>query len=169
LKTFFSRYGFLFLVTGGVILLDQVAKWLIRSRFGMWSGDGPWNILGLELYLVHMPNTGMMFSLLQGAGLVITILGLVVAGILIYSFPKISRQNGLERWGVALLLGGILGNLIDRVALGYITDFVRIDPLPVFNFADLAVYSGVILLAVGVLLEGKKKPPPVEQVTPPAE
>ena len=157
MKNLFSRYGFLLLLSGGVILLDQVTKILIRNRFEQWSGDGPWQLLGLQLYLVHMPNTGMMMGLFQGAGTLITIFGLVIAGTLVYFFPKISRQNWPARWGMGLLLGGILGNLIDRILLGYITDFVLIDPLPVFNLADIAVYTGVILLIAGVLLDGRRK------------
>jgi len=157
MKKIFFRYGFLFLLAGGVILLDQVTKILIRNRFEQWSGDGPWQLLGLQLYLVHMPNTGMMMGLFQGAGILITIFGLVIAGTLVYFFPKISHQNWPARWGMGLLLGGILGNLIDRILLGYITDFVLIDPLPVFNLADIAVYVGVILLIAGVLLDGRRK------------
>jgi signal peptidase II len=157
MKKFFSRYGFLILLAGGVILLDQVTKILIRNRFEQWAGDGPWDFLGLQLFLVHMPNTGMMMGLFQGAGTIIAIIGLVIAGILIVIFPRISRQNWPARWGMGLLLGGILGNLIDRITLGYITDFVLIDPLPVFNLADIAVYTSVILLAAGVLLDGRRK------------
>jgi signal peptidase II len=157
LKKLFNRYGFLLLIAGGVILLDQVAKYAIRAQYGIWSVGGPWKVLGVDVFLVHMPNTGMMLGLFQGAGPIIVIFGLAIAGILVYAFSKISRQNGLARWGVALLLGGILGNLIDRVFLGYITDFVRIDPLPVFNMADIAVYTGVILLAFSVLFDGKRK------------
>jgi signal peptidase II len=60
---------------------------------------------------------------------------------------------------MGLLLGGIVGNLIDRIFVGYITDFVLIDPLPVFNLADISVYAGVILLATGVLLDSRRKSP----------
>ena len=157
MKKLFSLYGFLLFLAGGVILLDQATKLLIRNRFEQWSGDGPWQLLGLQLFLVHMPNTGMMMGLFQGAGTLITIFGLVIAGILVYFFPKIPRRNWPARWGMGLLLGGILGNLIDRIFLGYITDFVLIDPLPVFNLADIAVYAGVILLAAGLLLDGRRK------------
>lgn len=157
MKKLFSRYGLLLLLAGGVILLDQATKILIRNRFEQWSGDGPWQLLGLQVYLVHMPNTGMMMGFFQGAGTIITIFGLVIAGILVYFFPKVPRQNWPARWGIGLLLGGILGNLIDRIFIGYITDFVLIDPLPVFNLADIAVYAGVILLAAGVLLDGRRK------------
>jgi signal peptidase II len=157
LKNLVKRYGFLFLIAGGIILLDQITKYAIRAQYGIWSVGGPWSVLGVDVFLVHMPNTGMMLGLFQGAGSIITVIGLAIIGILVYYFPKISRQNGLARWGIALLLGGILGNLIDRVFLGYITDFVRIDPLPVFNIADIAVYTGVILIAISVLFDSKRK------------
>ena len=165
MKKLLARYGLLFGLAGGVILLDQVTKILIRNRFEQWSGDGPWQILGLQLFLVHMPNTGMLMGLFQGAGTIIAIFGLVIAGILVAIFPRITRRNWPARWGMGLLLGGILGNLIDRIWLGYITDFVLIDPLPVFNLADIAVYVGVILLAVGVLLDGRRKSQQLPPVT----
>ena len=157
MKKFVDNYGYLFMVVGVVLLLDQVTKFLVRWQLDPWDGRGPWNILGIDLYLVHMANTGMMMNLLQGAGLMITIIGLIVAGVIFYYFPKVPRYNRMARLGMGLLLGGILGNLIDRIFVGYITDFVLIGSLPVFNLADICVYAGVILLAISVLRDSKTK------------
>ena len=159
MKKFIHHYGFLLLVVGAILLLDQLTKILVRSQIEPMHTLGPWNLLGVDLYLVHMPNTGMMMGLLQGAGLVITIIGLVVSGIIIYYFPQVPPHNLVARLGMGLLLGGILGNLIDRIFVGYITDFILIGSLPVFNLADICVYAGVSLLAISVLKDARKKSP----------
>ena len=156
MKKFVENYALLLLTVGVILLLDQVSKFLIRSQLGIWTSRGPWNILGVDLYLVHMPNTGIVMNLLQGAGLVITVFGLLVAGVIVYYFPKVSRHNRMARFGMGLMLGGILGNIIDRIFVGYITDFVLIGSMPVFNLADICVYSGVILMAISVLRDSKK-------------
>jgi signal peptidase II len=125
-----------------VVGLDQLSKWIIRAsvdRGDVWPGD--WLV-----HIVHVTNNGAAFGMLQNSGPLLLITGLLgVGGITIY-FLNLGAGEPLLRVGLALMLGGALGNLVDRVANGRVVDFIKFPNFPAFNVADSAITIGVVVL-----------------------
>jgi signal peptidase II len=151
LKKYLKDYAFLFSVSGLIILLDQLSKYLIRQNlaFGEIWPQGHW--ITPFARLVNWQNTGAAFGMLPQFSLVFTILPFIVSGVIIYYFPRIPRSDWVLRLALSLQLGGAVGNLIDRLTYGYVTDFISLHRFAVFNVADAAISIGTALLAVTLL------------------
>lgn len=128
-------------VAAAVLAADQATKALVRSGIAVGEEDP---ILPL-LKLVHVRNSGVAFGALSGGG---TIVGIVIAvalvGLLVFFATQVRRP-----WAwlpVGLLAGGAVGNIVDRVRLGAVTDFLKLPAWPAFNIADIAITVGVIVL-----------------------
>lgn len=161
-----KKYGYLFLVSGIVILLDQLSKILVRSQLLFGAIWAPWPALEEFFKIVHWKNTGMFMGVLEGFGLLFTLLAVVVAAAGLYFFPRIQRTERALRLGFSLQLGGVVGNLIDRLVVGHVTDFISIRGLPVMNIADIAIYAGLLILAFSVLLRPENKKNQAETASP---
>lgn len=128
-----------------VVLLaaDQISKALVNGALG--RGETRELIFGAKL--VNTRNTGVAFGQLQGGGVIVAILiGVAVAALLAYV-----ARNAHGRWvwlPAGLLLGGALGNIVDRIREGAVVDFVKLPHWPAFNLADTAITLGVIALVV---------------------
>jgi signal peptidase II len=85
------------------------------------------------------------------------ILSMMVSAAIIYYFPQVPRQDRWIRLAMAMLLGGALGNLIDRLYQGYVTDFISVGNFPVFNVADASISIGVVVLFIGMWLQEREK------------
>jgi signal peptidase II len=97
------------------------------------------------IHLVHTRNTGVAFSMLSGGGVLPTLIGIAAVGALLaFFFTHLGRP--LVWLPTGLLLGGAAGNLIDRVRLGSVTDFVKLPHWPAFNLADACITVGVLTL-----------------------
>lgn len=135
-----------------VIAADQFSKIGIRSNLA--TGE---SLPETGLFrLTHVHNTGAAFGLLQDQTFSLTIVALIGIAVLLLFVFLFSRHftfldNRLSKPALSLILGGTVGNLIDRLRLGYITDFIDIGIWPVFNIADSAITVGVILLAYSLL------------------
>jgi signal peptidase II len=132
-----------------VIVADRVTKHAVVS--GIAVGDVHKFMLGVQL--VHVRNTGVAFNFLSGGGALVLALTLVaLAALLIYFVLRPTRP---WLWlPVGLLVGGALGNLIDRLLNGSVTDFIKLPLWPAFNVADMAITFGV--LALLYVLEGRR-------------
>lgn len=143
------------LIAGAIIAADQVTKWLIRAnvdRGDSWPSDD-WLIK-----IVHITNSGAAFGLLQGAGPLLAITSVLgMAFILIYLFNP-GFAHPLMRVGLAFMLGGAVGNLIDRVRDGRVVDFIKVPNWPAFNVADSAITIGVLCLLWAMLQETTAEP-----------
>ena len=137
------------LVAVAVIFLDQLSKALVRARIDRFEEVDL--ILGIKL--IHTRNTGVAFSLFSGGGPLIVILAILALGALI-AFFLTHLHRPLVWLPTGLFLGGAAGNLIDRVRIGAVTDFVKIPHWPAFNVADMCITFGVLTL-VWVLERGK--------------
>jgi len=134
-----------------VLILDQVAKTLVEAN--LIPGEHV-EVLGpLDLTLAH--NEGVAFGLASGGGallIALTLAALLFVGVL---FARNPARPGM--WvAVGLLAGGALGNLIDRVRVGHVTDYVDVLSWPPFNLADVAITLGVAVLALSYLGEGDR-------------
>ncbi len=128
-------------------MVDQGLKALV-VRFLPPGASRP--VLPGILSLTHAQNTGVAFGLLSGLPLVIPILvALTVVFLLLYNGGRRARDS-LTRGALALLVGGAVGNLIDRLRLGYVTDYIDLHVWPIFNVADVAVVCGGALLLIGL-------------------
>jgi signal peptidase II len=138
------------LITGAVVALDQASKAAIRGWLSLgetWPGD-------FELIrLTHVENSGAAFGILQDAGLFLLLASLVavvlIAGYLIWT----PIEGWIPTAALALILGGALGNLIDRWARGAVTDFIDPTHYPAFNLADSSIVVGVAALALLSIFE----------------
>lgn len=148
-------YGYLVFIAWIVIYLDQVVKIVVRARLELGENWTLWP--GSFIEIVHWKNTGMVFGVFEGYGVLIAALGLLVIILMLVFFPKISKGSRLGRLGLGLMLGGAVGNLVDRITVGYVTDVLYIEGLPVFNLADVCLYLGVVLVSISVLMEERNR------------
>jgi signal peptidase II len=143
----FGRAGLLALVILG---LDQLTKHLVRADIAL--GDERKFFIGIKL--VHVRNTGVAFSLFSGGGGVVLAITLGALALLLGYLAR--RPDRPWLWlPTGLLVGGAVGNLIDRLAHGAVTDFVKLPLWPAFNLADVAITFGV--LALLWVLEGPRQ------------
>ncbi len=164
MRKYFPEY--LYFLPGFIVFLDQYTKFLVRSNLDyleMWS---PWPWLEPYARIWHWHNTGASFGMFQGMGTVFAILAVIVSlGIMVY-FPMVPREDWTMRLALALELGGAVGNLIDRVQFGYVTDFISVGRFAVWNVADASITLGVVVMIAGVWMKERK---PNSSPTPPAE
>jgi signal peptidase II len=135
-------------VAGSVLVVDQIAKATVRARLPY---DGTTRLAGL-VELHHTRNSGLLGGTLPGAAVpvgLLTVIGIVVALRVYANHPALSTTR---RLACGLLLGGSVGNLVDRLRLGYVTDFIARNERNAFNLADLAIYAGLGLMLVLLVL-----------------
>ena len=159
--TFVQRYGLLLSVALVCVIIDQVTKRIVEANIGLYV-TAPF----LDPYLnwTRTQNFGASFGLFQSGGLFFIIVAVIVSGVILYYAPRLPAGDWLSRVALGLQLGGALGNMIDRLRQGYVTDFIhfRIPQIgfdwPVSNFADIFIVSGVILLIISSVMNDGKKP-----------
>lgn len=140
----------LFVVLAAVVVaLDQYTKHLIFTR--MIVGDS-YPVLGKILSFTYSRNTGSAMGLVPAGGRVLAVVAAVFVVCIFVWGPHWARRSPALAWGLGLLLGGAVGNLIDRVRLSYVVDFIDVHFWPVFNVADIAVCCGAGLILIGTLL-----------------
>lgn len=150
--------------TALIVVLDQATKPLVRAKLELYESA---TVVPGFLSLTHVRNTGAAFGLLNGISfpfktpilIGLAIVALASIGIYAMSLPPEQR---LSRFGLALILGGAVGNLIDRVRVGYVLDFVdvywREYHFWAFNVADSAITVGVTIILFDLLLEYRRTP-----------
>ena len=142
-----------FLVTAGVILLDQVTK-ILALQYLAPAGSYPlWENV---LHLTYVENTGAAFGMLQDRRWVFLVISTVaLSGMIVYMFLN-KTKHPLETTAVAFIVGGGIGNMIDRLARGFVVDFVDVKCIPywkyIFNVADIFVCVGCGLFILYILL-----------------
>ena len=135
-----------------VIVADQVAKAIVRSEIVLGEEIDVFGPLGLT----HTHNTGVAFGLAGGTGVPLIIVMLIAPGVVTYLFAQDPARPGM--WVASgLLAGGAVGNLIDRIGAGHVTDFIELPPWPPFNVADVCITFGVVLLVLIYLREGVRE------------
>ena len=125
-----------------VFLIDQLTKFLVRAYlpFGYsFPFDGFFRI-------THTHNTGSAFGILQGQNTPLIFVSFIGIFVLALIYRSQTRPTNLLRLSLGLQIGGALGNLLDRLRLGSVTDFIDVGPWPVFNLADASIVSGLVLL-----------------------
>jgi signal peptidase II len=137
------------LVVAVVLILDRISKHLVVT--GIAVGDVHKFLPAINL--VHVRNSGVAFGFFSGGGALVLILTLLALGALV-TFFLLRPQRPLLWLPTGLIVGGAIGNLIDRVSSGSVTDFIKVPLWPAFNLADTAITIGV--LALLYVLEGPR-------------
>ncbi|MDD4200745.1 MAG: signal peptidase II [Eubacteriales bacterium] len=143
-------------ITVGVMVLDRFVKTAVDK--GMQPGD---TIPVLEdfFHLTYVRNTGAAFSLLQGHPMLLVIVpGIVILIALVYMIANSKTMKRTFLFALALICGGGLGNLTDRIAYGYVIDMFDFRFFPVFNIADIAVVVGCGLLIIYLIVYENRNP-----------
>ena len=144
------------LFVGAIVAADQFTKYLTVANIALYE-DVPF-IPGL-LQLTYVQNTGAAFSSFEGQQWLFALIFLVFTGMIIWEFHKNSMGfTTFERWCIAAIYGGGLGNMIDRVRMGYVVDMIETTfmEFPVFNVADCFITCGCILMMIHLVLFNKE-------------
>ncbi|MDD3839348.1 MAG: signal peptidase II [Clostridia bacterium] len=143
----------LFLIIFLIIIADQVSKYYVLTDLKKCNTIP---IVKDVFHLTYVENRGAAFGVLQNKRWFFIVTTLIVSGIIVYYLFTLPKEKVLLKISLSLILGGAIGNLIDRIRLGFVVDFLdfRLINYPVFNIADTAVVTGTILLAL-IILFGK--------------
>lgn len=148
LRSAFLRYTQLLGLAVIVIAVDQASKALVVHSL---SHGRVISLLGGIVQLDYTLNSGAAFGILRTRGLIFILVAVIVSVAIVVSYRRVVTSPQLVRIALGLILGGALGNLIDRVRLGHVVDFIDLGWWPVFNLADSSIVVGVALLALFAL------------------
>jgi signal peptidase II len=141
-------------IAAAAVLADQLTKHLVAG--GLRVGEAV-ELLG-PLSIQHVRNTGIAFGLFADATTLVALLTAVAIGGMFWFFGRAGRRHPLLPVSLGLVLGGSVSNLVDRVRLGYVTDFIDFDYWPAFNLADTFIVTGVALLFVSLVAADRSSP-----------
>ena len=163
-----------------IFTLDQLSKTIVSANLPLGKSWMPIDVVGAWLRVTHVQNSGAAFGMFRDGGMFFLIVAVVVVlGIVRYYLTNLHTAPSWMRVALGLMLGGALGNLVDRIRFGYVVDFIdfgyRANWWPVFNVADSSVFIGVTLLAIYMSFvqpqDGQPAPAtsmePVERSAPP--
>jgi len=154
-----NSFWLLFGIAITIVVLDQISKAILLANVPSGTAWMPLTWLAPYARFVNWYNSGVAFGLFQGGGMLFAILALIVSGGIIYYYPRIPHEEKLMQVAFGFMLGGAVGNLIDRFRYGgNVIDFISVGNFPVFNVADSAVTIGVGLMLLATFLESRKKP-----------
>ena len=140
-------------VCAGIILLDQLVKLYIQST--MLPGMS-FPIVQDVFHITFVLNPGAAFGILANQQFFFIGIGIAILLAAVYYYPMLKKQDIWIRYGAALLLGGAVGNLIDRIRYGVVIDFFDFRIWPVFNVADIAIVVGVGCIIYALLFRGER-------------
>ena len=149
-----SQWLGLLSVALAAIVADQLTKQLVSSQLAL---DDDVHVAG-PLSIHHVQNSGIAFGLFASATPVVTMLTAIAVGWMLYFFARSGARHPVLPVALGLLIGGSASNLIDRVRLGHVTDFIDLGFWPAFNLADAFIVSGVVILLVALLASDRRKP-----------
>lgn len=156
-----SNYKVLCLLALGVFSLDQISKAAVAFSIPFGTYWEPIPVLGSWVYWVHVGNTGVGWSLFQGASLFFGFFGLAFLLSIYLLRVQLDLQKTTSQCVFGLICGGVLGNITDRFARGHVVDFIDVHlpayRYPSFNIADIAICCGVFLYCIYLFCPQKKQ------------
>lgn len=145
-KATWREKSIVFFVAALVLLADHLSKAYVESWLPLnttWAPFPEWESI---FRVTHVSNTGAAFGLFESGSLVLSIVAVVVSVIIVLYNSHLQGNLYWYRLALGLQLGGALGNLLSRIRVGHVTDFLDFGPVPVFNVADMSIVTGTILL-----------------------
>lgn len=135
----------LVLVTLGVLLLDLLTKYIVQSRMELFQSVP---VIDNIFHITYIMNPGAAFGMMANkTGLFITVTLVLLIGVAVF-YKQLRQQGALAVSALGLVVGGALGNLIDRLRYGQVVDFLDFRIWPIFNVADVAIVVGMALLVI---------------------
>ena len=151
-----KKYKKIYLILFLSVLLDQIIKILVS--YNMNSGESI-NIINNFFSITYAKNIGAAWSMFSGARMILILLGIVAINVIFFFFIFNKELNKKEQFLYSILMGGILGNIIDRVVYGYVIDYLDFKIFgynyPIFNVADIFIVVSIILIII-FSFKGKK-------------
>lgn len=136
-----------------IILLDQIIKYFVSTN--MFLGQSI-PVLPQIFHLTYIQNPGAAFGILENQRYLFILIAAVLIVAVIYFYKKIIQLSKLFQVGIALLFGGAIGNMIDRIFIGRVIDYMDFRICPVFNLADIAIVSGCAIIAFNLLFKTER-------------
>lgn len=167
-----TSYRTLFALAGSVLLFDQLTKWIVQSTLPFESSYYPpdrVSVIENFFYLVHIGNEGAAWGLFSNYKELLIFMAFIVLAFIYFARRQFQLEKPCMQIAFGALIGGILGNLIDRFRLGYVIDFIDIHlpfrlPIilpdgrwPAFNIADSAIVIGLFYYLILSLVESRTK------------
>ena len=152
IKRYWYDYVILLLVAVIIVTSDQLAKIWVRANVPLGGDWLPSQLAWLMPFarIRYWYNSGAAFGLFANGNLVFMVLAIIVAGVILYYFPRVSRKDWWLRLALMLQFSGAVGNLTDRIQFGHVTDFISVGNFAIFNIADASISVGVAVLILGV-------------------
>jgi signal peptidase II len=144
-------------IAGLLIALDQWSKALVREQIALGSEVYPIPFLAPFFRFTYWKNTGAAFGIFQNANMPLLILSILISLVVLWLYFKSEDEPLIFRISLAMMLGGAIGNMIDRIRFGFVTDFIAVGIFPVFNIADSAVTVGVAIMLIAMLIHERKE------------
>jgi signal peptidase II len=143
-------------IAGVIIALDQWTKYVVRLKLDVGEAWSPAEWLMPYARIIHWNNTGAAFGIFKAGGLLFTVIAIVVVLAILYYYPRIPAEHVALRFALTLQLSGAVGNLIDRLIYGTVTDFISLVTFPVFNIADASISIGTAILVASIWVEERR-------------
>ena len=139
------------IVAGFILLIDQIVKYSIDKKILLGKLK---TVIPNFFYVSKVYNDGAAWSMLAGSTIFLTIMG-ILALVFLLAYQSKFLANWRNMLAFGLVYGGLLGNLLDRIIHGYVIDYLKLNfgsyNFPIFNLADIAIVSGVILIIIAIL------------------
>jgi signal peptidase II len=142
-----------FSLTIVLLILDRLTKWWVSTSLEFAV---PHNLIGNTIRLTRVHNDGGAFGIFSGRGTVFLVISSIVAAILFLILLTMQIDSKMIRAGMAFVLAGAIGNLIDRFQWGYVLDFFEIRGFPIFNVADACITVGAVFIILAILFGGER-------------
>lgn len=161
--TSWLRRAWVVLVVAGIIItLDQLTKEWVRLNIPKYGSIIPIPALGEYFVFEHVDNYGAAFGILQNQGMLFVVIAVVVAIAILFYVRYLPTEHNFVRILLGLQLGGAVGNLVDRINQGFVTDFVKMGIpgvyyWPNYNIADSSIVIGVIALGIYIIIDDVRK------------
>ncbi len=157
LKKIAANYWKLGAIASVIIILDQFTKALVLKNIALGEMIYPFPEFSSFFRFIHWYNTGVAFGMFQGMNDVFKVLAVLVSLVIIYFYPRIPENEWPLKIAMGMQLAGAIGNLIDRIVVGYVVDFISVGNFPVFNIADASITMGVVVLIIGMWIQERRE------------
>ncbi len=151
LSTRILAYRWFYLVVFGTVMLDRLTKWIIQLTlpYGSYHKSNMIEVIPGFFYLCHIGNTGAAWGIFHDRSFMLAVFAILALGFIFVFRRALGLRNLYFQISWGILAGGIIGNLIDRLALGHVVDFLDFHlgfyRWPAFNIADMAILTGVCI------------------------
>lgn len=157
LKKFFYSARWILVIATIIVVIDQITKIIVRNYLAFGESWAPWDWMLPYVKILHINNTGAAFGLFKNGNLIFMILAIIVSAAIMIYYPRVPEKEKVIRFALSLQLAGAVGNLIDRIIFGTVTDFISLGNFAIFNVADSSITVGVFILLIAVWWQDRKE------------